>query len=114
MATDYYVRLNGRGGYKREKVTGVVTYTQEIVADLPGNMYRDTGLAVLDPSRSESDVTPSETSIRSEDDVYNHTAPRQEQKDRYAHIFKDGTSPTPIVLGFYWDDYVVGVTNSNA
>ena len=37
---------------------------------------------------------------------------RQEVKKRYAHIFKDDTSPTPKVIGFYWDDYVAGVTNS--
>lgn len=112
MATDYYVRLNGRGGYKREKVAGVTTYTREAVTGYPGNVYRDTGLAVTDAGTSNAAVHPSGT--LDEDDIYNHIAPRQESKSRFAHIFKDNSTPTPLVVGFYWDDYVAGVTNVNA
>lgn len=112
MATDYYVRLNGRGGYKREKVVGVTTYTREAVDNYPGNMYRDTGIAVTDAGTANDSVLT--TSALDEDDIYNHVAPKQENKKRFAHIFKDNTSPTPLVIGFYWDDYVAGVTNSNA
>lgn len=112
MAMTYYVRLNGRGGYKRETVTGVTTYRREAVTGYPGNIYRDTGLSVTDATTSRATLTPD--SPLDEDDIYNHTAPRQEIKERYAHIFEDNSTPTPLVIGFYWDDYVAGVTNSNA
>lgn len=110
MAIDYYVRLNGRGGYKQEKVTGVTTYTREAVTAYPGNMYRDTGIAVTDALTANTLANAG--SALGEDDVLNHTAPRQEEKKRYAHIFKNAASPTPEVIGFYWDDYVAGVTNT--
>lgn len=110
MPMDYFVRLNGRGGYKQEKVTGVTTYTREAVIGYPGNMYRDTGLAVTDAGTSNN--SPLAGSPVAEDDILKHIAPKQEEKKRYAHIFKDDTSPTPKVIGFYWDDYVAGVTNS--
>lgn len=112
MATTYYVRLNGRGGYKRETVSNVTTYKREVVTGYPGNMYRDTGLSVTDAITSKGTLLAG--SPLDEDDIYNHTAPRQETKERFAHIFEDGTTPTPLVIGFYWDDYVAGVTNSNA
>ena len=107
MAIDYYVRLNGRGGYKQEKVTGVTTYTREAVTGYPGNMYRDTGVAVTDATISGNVITAG--SPVAADDVVTHTAPKQETKSRFAHIFKDASN---VVIGFYWDDYVAGVTNS--
>lgn len=109
MAQNYYVRLNGRGGYKRETVLQVTTYTREVVTGYPGNMYRDTGLAVTDAMRSDGIPLPG--SPIAQDDIFNHTAPKQETKERFAHIFKDASG---VVVGFYWDDYVAGVTNSNA
>lgn len=109
MAQNYYVRLNGRGGYKRETVSQVTTYTREAVTGYPGNMYRDTGLAVTDAMKS--DGPPLSGSPVAEDDILKHVAPRQETKERFAHIFKDASA---VVIGFYWDDYVAGVTNSNA
>jgi len=109
MAQNYYVRLNGRGGYKRETVLQVTTYTREVVTGYPGNMYRDMGLAVTDAGTS--DGVPLAGSPVAKDDIFNHTAPKQETKERFAHIFKDASG---VVVGFYWDDYVAGVTNSNA
>lgn len=109
MPMDYFVRLNGRGGYKQERVKDVTTYTREVVDTYPGNMYRDTGIVVTDALMSNS--VPLAGSALAKDDIINHTAPKQEEKKRYAHIFKDATSPTPKVIGFYWDDYVAGVTN---
>ena len=109
MAQNYYGRLNGRGGYKRETELQVTTYTREVVTGYPGNMYRDTGLAVTDAGTS--DGVPLAGSPVAKDDIFNHTAPKQETKERFAHIFKDASG---VVVGFYWDDYVAGVTNSNA
>ena len=109
MAQNYYVILNGRGGYKRETVLQVTTYTREVVTGYPGNMYRDTGLAVTDAGTS--DGVPLAGSPVAKDDIFNHTAPKQETKETFAHIFKDASG---VVVGFYWDDYVAGVTNSNA
>ena len=63
----------------------VTTYTREVVTGYPGNMYRDTGLAVTDAGTS--DGVPLAGSPVAKDDIFNHTAPKQETKERFAHYF---------------------------
>ena len=122
LPTTYYVQLNGKGGFKLMTVTGVASYSREIIPDLPDYLYRDSGFGISPSSNiadsssvvavdGQSSSMPS--SYRNPDEV-EHEPPRQATKDRYAHVFKDDTSGTPLVCGFFWDDYVIGVTVANS
>lgn len=109
MPLSYTVLLNSRGGYKTVVIEGVYTYSRVAEADLPDYLYRDTGLSVP----GDSFIQPSGHDLIDDDDLYTHTPPRQATKDRFAHVFYDNTTPTPVELGFIWDDYVISVSKTN-
>lgn len=109
MPLSYTVLLNSRGGYKTVVIEGVYAYSRVAEADLPDYLYRDTGLSV--PGDGFASVLPSDLIV--DDDLYTHTPPRQATKDRFAHVFYDNTTPTPVELGFIWDDYVISVSKTN-
>lgn len=111
--TTYYVKLNGKGGFATVEITGVYSYSRVSSTNIPDYLYRDTGYVTTDVNYTNTSGVNANSPL-AEDDIYTHTAPRQATKDRYAHVFVDNTAGTPLVCGFFWDDYVLGVTNSNA
>lgn len=100
----YNVLLNSRGGFKKVQVQNVTSYTRD-KETVPGGMYRNTGLAVLDVFESQTGFVDA-GSVIGKDDIFTHTAPHQENKDQYYHLF---TGTGGAILAFFWDSYVIGV-----
>lgn len=109
MPLSYTILLNSRGGYKTVVISDVHAYSRVTEADLPDYLYRDTGLSV--PGDGFTIVSGGD--LIEDDDLYTHTPPRQATKDRFAHVFYDDTTPTPVEIGFIWDDYVISVSKTN-
>jgi len=109
MPLSYTILLNSRGGYKTVGIEDVYAYERVSEADIPDYLYRDTGLSV--PLDGFTIVSGGD--LIEDDDLYTHTPPRQASKDRFAHIFYDNTTPTPVEIGFIWDDYVISVSKTN-
>ena len=134
MANDktYYVKLKPSAGGKMLKVSAVETYVRE-AQTIPGEVYRDlfpftpgsftqysttlpVGIQVMGSDGAA--VTRTDTgggiyvwngTIKTiAPDNVQHVAPRQSTYNRYAHIFKNSDN---MVIGFFWDDFVVGVTD---
>jgi hypothetical protein len=131
MANDktYYVKLKPSAGGKLIKVTGIKTYARTEFT-VPGEVYRDEytftpgtldanaaspnynaflDVPVIGPDGTAANAAPTNAHVKyiAPDNVV-HVPPRQGTYARQAHVFSDDT---PTVLGFFWDDFVVGVTD---
>ena len=127
MANDktYYVKLKPSAGGKLIPITGVNNYARTDQT-IPGEVYRDEYTftpGTLDGGSHafvkapvfgpDGGVVPTSTNPNTEvkymaPDTVTHEPPRQSTYDRLAHIFSNDVGDE---LGFFWDDFVVGVTN---
>lgn len=128
MANDktYYVKLKPSAGGKLIKVTGIETYARTDFT-VPGEVYRDEFSFTPGTMTHEAVAAPTSIPVAGVDgdavtfsttfsgtiktiapDSVMHVAPRQGTYERQAHVFSDNT---PTVLGFFWDEFVIGVTD---
>ncbi len=118
MPQDYFVKLKTIEGGKFVAVRDVVNYVRGTESYRPSKTYRDLDFEYDASVTAVSGVLPDGTAfgagtklIRVPDNI-EHEPPRQETFERQFHKFTDALD---VELGFFWDDYVVCVTNdSNA
>lgn len=115
MANDktYYIKLTANAGGRLMTVTGVETYTrgaETVHGDNYRDIFRDAGGTGYMATPDAGSAAGSAQKNRVSDDIMQTAGDKQFTRSRDYHLFSNSTGG---VLGFFWDDFVVAVSNSN-